>query len=148
MMFPMVLPVPRTSASFGPGLLPCFLWQTASALMSSGLSAGAVPEKTTVPVMVDAATATLGHNNVATNPAASHNPFPVARMLSSLVNVDCLHRVADSARPLVSRRADESEIQFFEKNSTFFPIKPTFEQILHRTNHPSNPRWSGLDERP
>ena len=53
--------------------------------MASGLSAGAFPAKVTVPVMVDAATATPGQPNTATSPAASHNLFPVPRMLSSLV---------------------------------------------------------------
>ena len=86
MMFPMVLPVPRTSASFGAGFPPCFLWQTISASMASGLSAGAFPAKVTVPVMVAAATATLGQPNTATSPAASHNLFRVPRMLSSFVS--------------------------------------------------------------
>ena len=52
MMFPMVLPVPRTSTSFGAGFPPCFLWHTGSASMASGLRAGAFPSKVTVPVMV------------------------------------------------------------------------------------------------
>ena len=53
--------------------------------MASGLRAGAFPSKVTVPVMVEAATATPGQTNTATSPAASHNLFPVPRMLSSLV---------------------------------------------------------------
>src|SRR5262245_7877889 len=97
MMFPMVLPVPRTSASFGAGFPPCFLWQTGSAFMSSGLSAGAFPAKMTVPVMVDAATAMLGQASTATSPAARHNLFPVPGMLSSLVIANLASLVVFSA---------------------------------------------------
>src|SRR5688500_12935487 len=85
MMFPMVLPLPRTSASFGAGFPPCFLWQVGSASTESGLSAGGFPSKVMVPLMVDAATATPGQSNTATSPAASHNPFRVPRLFSSLV---------------------------------------------------------------
>ena len=63
----------------------CFLAHAGSASMASGLRAGAFPSKVTVPVTVDAATATPGQTNTATSPAASHNLFPVPRMLSSLV---------------------------------------------------------------
>ena len=52
--------------------------------MASGLRAGAFPAKVTVPVTVDAATATPGPTNT-TSPAASHKLFAVTRMLSSLV---------------------------------------------------------------
>src|SRR5688572_18134362 len=85
MMFPMELPLPRTSASFGAGFPPCFLWQVGSASTESGLRAGGFPSKVMVPLMVDAATATPGQSNTATSPAASHNPFRVPRMFSSLV---------------------------------------------------------------
>ena len=54
MMFPMVLPLPSTSASLGTGAV-CFLAHAGSASMVSGLRAGAFPSKVTVPVMVDAA---------------------------------------------------------------------------------------------
>ena len=84
MMFPMVLPLPRTSISFGTGA-ECFLAHTGSASMASGLRAGAFPSKVTVPVMVEAAKATPGQTDTATSPAASHNLFPVPRMLGSLV---------------------------------------------------------------
>ena len=79
MMFPMVLPLPRTSISFGTGAV-CFLAHAGSASMASGLSAGAFPSKVTVPVMVEAASATPGQTDTATSPAASHNLFPVARI--------------------------------------------------------------------
>ena len=84
MMFPMVLPLPRTSISFGTGA-ECFLAHTGSASMASGLRVGAFPSKVTVPVMVEAARATPGQNDTATSPAASHNLFPVPRMLGSFV---------------------------------------------------------------
>ena len=53
--------------------------------MAIGLSTGAFPSKVTVPVMVEAATATPGQNDTATSTAASHNLFPDPRMLGSLV---------------------------------------------------------------
>ena len=53
--------------------------------MASGLRVGAFPSKVTVPVTVEAATATPGQTDTATSPAASHNLFPVPRMLGSLV---------------------------------------------------------------
>ncbi len=84
MMFPMVLPLPRTSISFGTGS-ECFLAHAGSASMASGLRAGGFPSKVTVPVMDDAAMATPGQTDIATSPAASHNLFPVTRMLGSLV---------------------------------------------------------------
>src|SRR5580765_5098571 len=83
MMFPMVLPDPRTSISLATGP-ECFLPHTGSASMAIGLSAGAFPSKVTVPVTVEAARATPGHN-AATSPAASHNLFPVARTIGSFV---------------------------------------------------------------
>jgi len=52
--------------------------------MASGLSVGAFPSKVTVPVM-DAAKATPGQTDMATTPTASHNLFPVTRMLGSLI---------------------------------------------------------------
>jgi hypothetical protein len=53
--------------------------------MASGLRVGAFPVKVTVPVIDEAAKATPGQTDIATSPAASHNLFPVARMLGSLV---------------------------------------------------------------
>jgi hypothetical protein len=95
------------------------LWQTGSAFKASGLRAGGVPAKMTFPVMVAART-TPGENNMATNPAASHNVFPVARMLSSFGHVDCPRVVADSTAP--ARHQQEQSARVF-----------IFEQILHPT---------------
>ena len=105
MMFPMVLPAPRTSASFGAGFPPCFLWQTASASMPIGASAGAFPSNVTVPVTDEAATATPDENHTATPtpdqnhtataPAASHNVFLVTRLLSPFVIAELLSVVGD-----------------------------------------------------
>jgi hypothetical protein len=53
--------------------------------MVSGLRLGAFPVKVTVPVTDEAATATPGQTDTATSPAASHNLFPILRMLGSLV---------------------------------------------------------------
>jgi hypothetical protein len=53
--------------------------------MESGLSVGGVPAKVTVPLIDDAAVATPGQTDITINPAASHNLFPVTRMLDSLV---------------------------------------------------------------
>jgi hypothetical protein len=52
--------------------------------MVSGLSAGGFPAKVTVPLIDDAAVATPGQTDTTRNPAASHNLFPVTRMLDSL----------------------------------------------------------------
>src|SRR6185503_6505663 len=82
MTFPMVLPPPRTSISFGTGP-ECFLAHAGSASMVSGLSAGGLPVNVTVPVTDDAAIATPGHIHPVTSPTASHNRFPVARILGS-----------------------------------------------------------------
>ena len=87
MMFPMVLPLPRTSISFGTGA-ECFLAHAGSASMASGLRVGTFPSKVTVPVTDEAATATPGQTDTATSPAASHNLFAVLRMLGSLVIAD------------------------------------------------------------
>ncbi len=84
MMFPMALALPRTSISLGTGV-ECFLAHAGSASMASGLRGGIFPSKVTVPLMVEAATATPGHTDTATSPAASHNLLPVLRMLGSLV---------------------------------------------------------------
>src|SRR5688572_21426591 len=84
MMFPMVWPEPRTSISAGTGPV-CFFAQAGSASIASGFRAGGFPAKTTVPLMDEAADATLGQTDIATNPAASHTLFPVTRMLDSLV---------------------------------------------------------------
>jgi hypothetical protein len=56
--------------------------------MAIGLSAGAFPANVTVPVTVDAATATPGQPNTATSAAAGQNLVLVPRMLDSLVIVD------------------------------------------------------------
>jgi hypothetical protein len=53
--------------------------------MVSGLIVGTFPSKVTVPVTDEAATATPGQTDTATSPAASHNLFPVLRMLDSFV---------------------------------------------------------------
>src|SRR5580765_1524707 len=84
MMFPMVLPLPRDSISLGWGVV-CFLAHTGSASMARGLRVGAFPSKVTVPVLVAAAKATPGHANTVTSPAASHNLFPVARTIGSVL---------------------------------------------------------------
>src|SRR2546425_5469944 len=88
MMFPMLLPVPRTNISLGTGA-ECFLAHAGSASMASGLSAGAVPEKVMVPVTdapaTTARTPTPGPTDTATSPAAKHHLFAVQPMLSSLV---------------------------------------------------------------
>ncbi len=80
----MVLPLPRTSISFGTGA-ECFLAHAGSASMASGLRVGAFPSKVTVPVMDEAARATPGQTDTATSTAASRILFPVPRMLGSLV---------------------------------------------------------------
>src|SRR5436190_21675308 len=83
-MFPIVLPLPRSSISFGTGP-ECFLAHTGSASIVSGFRAGAFPSNVTVPVTVEAATATPGETNTATSVAAGHYLFSVTRMLGSLV---------------------------------------------------------------
>jgi hypothetical protein len=64
-----------------------------SAFMSIPLSAGGFPSKVMVPVTVEAARATPGQTDAATSTAASHNLFPVARMLDIFVIVPYLLRV-------------------------------------------------------
>src|SRR6187397_755779 len=83
-MFPMVLPLPRTSISLAAGVA-CFLAHAGSAAMSSGLRVGGVPVKVMVPVTDEAAKATPGQTDNATSPVARRNLFPVPRMLGSLV---------------------------------------------------------------
>src|SRR3954468_19532810 len=87
MMLPMVLPLPRTSASLGAGV-GCFLAQAGSASIVSGGSAGGFPSKVTVPVTVEAAKATPGEIENATTAAAT-NPkvFPIQRILGSLIKL-------------------------------------------------------------
>ena len=80
----MVLPLPRTSISFGTGP-ECFLAQAGSASIASGLSGGAFPSKVTVPVTDEAAKATPGQTDNATSAAASPNLLPVLHILGSLV---------------------------------------------------------------
>src|SRR3954464_13772743 len=81
-MFPMVLPLPRTSISFGTGA-ECFLAHTGSASIVSGLRVGAFPSNGTVPGTDDAASATPGRAALAPNPAARHN-LGVLRILCLL----------------------------------------------------------------
>ena len=128
MMFPMVLPLPRTSISAGTGF-ECFLAHAGSASMASGLRAGGFPSKVTVPVMDEAATATPGQPATATSPAASHNLFrcpahaPLLghrkpslrrhrrRCLPPILEWPTLHRVRPSVQPshsLVSRLGELS----------------------------------------
>jgi len=52
--------------------------------MASGLSAGALPSKVIVPETDEAALATPGQTDNATSQVASHNLFPIPRMLGSL----------------------------------------------------------------
>jgi hypothetical protein len=70
--------------------------------MESGRSAGAFPSKVTVPVIVEAASATPGQTDTATSTAASRNPYPVPRMLGSFViaNLVSVVTVDDAYRPL------------------------------------------------
>jgi hypothetical protein len=106
MTFPMVLPLPRASISFGTGP-ECFLAHAGSASMASGLSVGAFPLKVTVPVMDEATTAPPGQTDIATSPAASpaasHNLFPVQRMLNSLVIAHLAADVDAAFRPSSKR---------------------------------------------
>src|SRR5262245_48577899 len=83
-MFPMALPLPRTSISLGWGDV-CFLAHTGSASIASGLRVGTFPSKVTVPVMVAAANAAPGHTSTVTSPAANHNLLPVARTIRSFL---------------------------------------------------------------
>src|SRR6476620_5001267 len=122
MMFAMVLPPPRTSISLGAGDV-CFLAHAGSASMASGLRAGAFPSNVTVPVMVDAANVTRGHNAAATSATARHNLFPVTRMLGSFVN---LTRWSSPDGPPVTQTGPAAE-------------KFDFERTLHRTRHAGNP---------
>ena len=84
MMLAMVLPLPRISISLATGV-ECFLAHAGSASMASGLRAGAFPSKVTTPVIDEAAPATPGQIDTATNDAATHDLFPSQRMLGSLV---------------------------------------------------------------
>ena len=104
MMFPMVLPLPRTSISFATGP-ECFLAHAGSASIASGLSVGAFPSKVTVPLMDEAAPATPGHTDTATTTAASHTLIPVPRMLDSLVIAILISVVTvdDAFRPTAYR---------------------------------------------
>src|SRR5262245_43639021 len=79
-MFPMVLPLPRTSASFCAGVV-CFFAHTGSASMAMGLRLGGVPAKVTVPVIDEPAPAAPGPIDIATSAVASHNFLPVQRII-------------------------------------------------------------------
>ena len=76
MMFPMVLPLPRTSLWSGTGA-ECFFLHAGSASMVSGFIVGTFPSKVTVPVTVEAADATPGQPDTATSTAASNNLFSI-----------------------------------------------------------------------
>src|SRR5215208_1151094 len=82
MMLPMVLPLPRTSASLGTGP-ECFFAQAGSPSIASGRRVGALPSNVTVPVMEEAASAAPGQNDTAASAVASHTLFPVARIESA-----------------------------------------------------------------
>src|SRR5882672_10276204 len=125
MMFATVLPLPRTSISFATGPV-CFLAQMGSASMAIGLSTGAFPSNVTVPLMVEAATATPGKTNTAASPAASHNLFPVLRMLGSLVIANL-----SSASPLTLTSARHQRGQSAQE----FGLAKT----LHETRHAGQP---------
>jgi hypothetical protein len=86
MMFPIVLPLPRTSISLGTGF-ECFFAHPGSASIASGLRLGTFPSKVTVPFTVDAASATPGHIAAPASPAARHTIFAVLRILVSFVIV-------------------------------------------------------------
>src|SRR4051794_2287330 len=126
-MFPMVLPLPRTSISFGTGA-ECFLAHTGSASIVSGLRVGAFPSNVTVPVTDDAASATPGHSAIATNPAARHK-LGVLRILVSFVtgirSGRTLHRTRHAGNP-PSRAPDHTR-------QNLNPRTP-------RTREPENPR--------
>src|SRR5215471_3080086 len=107
MMFPIVLPVPRTSIGFGTGCPECFFAHTGSASMARGLSLGAVPAKVTVPVTVDAANATPGQINTATSPVASHNLFTVLSILVSFVIVHLPLSSSQTLAPAVRQSGSE-----------------------------------------
>src|SRR5512132_1601517 len=98
MMCAIVFPGPRISDSFGAGPA-CFLAHTGSASMAIGLSVGAFPAKVTVPVMVDAATATPGEPSIATSTAAGHTLLFVPPMLGFLVIVHVSFVVAEGCVP-------------------------------------------------
>src|SRR3954464_1016964 len=86
MMLPIVLPLPRASASFATGP-ECFLAHAGSASIASGLRAGAFPSKVTDPLTVDAANATPGEIDNATSAATNPKVFPVQRILGSLIKL-------------------------------------------------------------
>jgi hypothetical protein len=86
MMFPIVLPLPSTRASFRTGDV-CFFAHAGSASIASGFIAGGFPSKVTVPVTVEAANATPGDIDNASSPATNPKVFPVQRILGSLINV-------------------------------------------------------------
>ena len=142
MTFPMVLPVPRTSISLSTGA-ECFLAHTGSASMAIGLRVGALPSKVMVPVMDEAAKATPGQPDTATTRAASHNLFPVLRMLGSLiianlvsvVTVDAALRILAQA-PIrahtFSKASDSASLGSRSGTSAFRRIS----QLAAPTKHP------------
>jgi hypothetical protein len=91
MMFPIVLPLPRTSISAGTGFV-CFFAHAGSASIASGLRVGTFPSKVTVPFTVDAARATAGHITPPASAAATHNIFAVLRILVSFVIASTVNR--------------------------------------------------------
>src|SRR6266550_4495361 len=113
-MFPMVLPVPRTSISFGTGCPACFLRQTGSASMAIGLSTGAFPSNVMVPVTVEAARATPGQN-MTTSRAASHNLIHVPRMLDSVVIANLRTKLGIARTVHEIRRAGQQTSDILER---------------------------------
>src|SRR5215218_1204993 len=108
-MFPIVLPLPRTSASLGAGV-GCFLAHAGSASIASGLRVGAFPSKVTVPATVDAARATPGQTATASSPAATHNVFDVLRILVSFINgppASVAGHIRPCARDHIGQSAEE-----------------------------------------
>jgi hypothetical protein len=74
--------------------------------MAIGLSAGGVPLNVTVPVIVEAAKATLGHASPAISQAPNRTLFPVQRMFGSLVIANTRYEITTDAaavRPRVRR---------------------------------------------
>src|SRR5690349_7795228 len=129
-MLPMVLPLPRTSISFGTGP-ECFLAQTGSASIASGRRAGGFPSKVTVPVTVDAANAIPGQTEIATNTAAARNSFALPRIARLLISRYRLWQQWVSAHVILESRP-----------------RPSWSgPTLHRGYRPCNPPEHPFDPR-
>src|SRR4051794_19774825 len=109
MTLPIVLPLPRVSISFATGPV-CFLAQSGSASIASGLRVGAFPSNVMIPVIVEAAAATPGQKETAINEAARNNLLPVTHMLGSFVIAQIVASVVtdDAALRRVSESADST----------------------------------------